>query len=208
MAKSRVIDISMTIEPAMQVWKNYPHKKPMFTIHDQFSKGGIYETDLAMNLHTGTHLDAPLHMIEGGKNSDALHLERLMAKASVIDLTNVIGAIRLKDIEKLPIRKGDFVLFKTKNSLSDSFEFEFVYLALDAAEWLAKQGIAGVGIDALGIERAQEGHPTHHALLKRDILILEGLRLRHVPPGRYQLICLPLKIANVEALPCRAILLK
>ena len=84
---------------------------------------------------------------------------------------------------------------------------DFIYVAQDAATWLAEIGIAGIGIDALGIERAQPEHTTHKAFFEKGIIILEGLRLREVPQGEYQLIALPLALIGLDAAPARAILL-
>ena len=203
----KIYDISMTIHPDMQVYKNYDHKKPRFTIHDEFAAHGYYETDLAMNLHTGTHIDFPLHMIKHGASSNQEKLSSFMKEAVVYDLTHVTGAIEKKHLEGFVFKPGTFALFKTKNSLSETFQFDFVYVATSAAAFLITCGLIGIGIDGLGIERAQEGHPTHHLLLENNYIIIEGLRLKAIHPGTYDFICLPLKIANVEALPCRAILL-
>lgn len=98
------------------------------------------------------------------------------------------------------------ILFKTKNSYSETFHSEFVYLSEEAAECLATADLKGVGIDGLGIEREQSEHPTHKRLLEKDILIYEGLNLKDVEEGIYEFIGLPLKIGDVEASPVRAIL--
>jgi len=116
--------------------------------------------------------------------------------------------ITYEDIKNFQIETNDFVIFKTKNSLSEVFDYDFIYVDESAASYLAKKKVRGVGIDALGIERAQKNHPTHKILLSNDIIILEGLRLKSVPEDKYKLFCLPLKIAQVEALPVRAILIK
>jgi len=97
---------------------------------------------------------------------------------------------------------------KTKNSFSDDFDYNFVYLSGDAAKYLVSKKIIGVGIDGLGIERNQPTYDTHKSLLSNKVMILEGLRLKEVLEGSYKLIILPLKIANVEASPARAILIE
>ncbi len=199
-------DISMTIKKDMVVYKNRDTKKPSFKTSATFEEKGVYETDVSMNLHTGSHIDFPLHTIENGKTSLNENLETLMGEAKVFDLTHLNEKISKKDIEDLDIQANDFVLFKTRNSFEDFFNFEFIYVALDAAEYLKDKKVRGVGIDALGIERNQEGHPTHDTLLENDIIILEGINLKTVEPKTYEMICLPLKIHDVEALPVRAIL--
>lgn len=203
-----IYDISMTIHPKMMVYKEKEEKYPKIKQVNFFEKEGNYESEITMNLHTGTHIDFPLHMIKDGANSVTENLDILTGKAKVFDLTHLKGKITYDDILDFLIEKDDFIIFKTKNSLSEKFDYDFVYLAEDAANYLAKKKIRGVGIDALGIERAQKNHPTHKILLSNNIVILEGLRLNQVKEDSYELFCLPLKIANVEALPVRAILIK
>jgi arylformamidase len=204
----KIIDISMAIEPTMTVYKNKEAKKPTFHQSAFFDANGVYETDITLNLHSGTHMDFPLHTIPGGKNSNHEVLDTFIGDAKVFDLTHLADAISLSDIKDFSIEPGDFVLFKTRNSQIEEFDFNFVYLALDAATYLSDIGIRGVGIDTLGIERNQPNHPTHDVLLLGDVIILEGLRLGHVEEGTYELICLPLKISNVEASLTRAVLVQ
>lgn len=204
----KIHDISMTIEENMMVYKNLEKKKPRFENIDNFSNASHYETNIYINLHTGTHVDFPLHMIENGKTSDSEVLSNYITEAKVIDLTHVIDKITLNDVVNLEINAGDFVLFKTKNSEDKEFNFEFIYLDKDAAKYLSEKEIKGVGIDTLGIERAQKGHETHKYLLSKDIVILEGLNLKNITEGTYQLIALPIKIKGVEASFCRAVLIE
>jgi len=199
-------DVSMRIHPSMMVYKNKDEKKPKLQTSATFEKNGVYETDLTMNLHTGTHIDFPKHSLENGQTSNGFDPATMIRKVKVFDLTNVYKAITKEDIELFTIGEDDFLIFKTRNSYDQEFNFEFVYLAQDAAEYLSNKKIAGVGIDGLGIERNQEGHPTHKTLLKQGIIILEGLQLQEIAHGLYDMICLPLKIDDVEALPVRALL--
>lgn len=203
-----IYDISMTIHPKMTVYKDKQEKFPIINQVNSFEKDGNYESSITMNLHTGTHIDFPLHMIETGNNSNTENLNILTGKAKVFDLTHLNEKITYEDIKNLQINENDFVIFKTKNSFVEEFDYDFIYLAIDAANYLADKKIRGVGIDALGIERAQKNHPTHKILLSNNIIILEGLRLKDIQEDVYELFCLPLKIANVEALPVRAILIK
>lgn len=203
-----IYDISMTIHPRMTVYKDKEEKFPIINQVNSFEKDGNYESSITINLHTGTHIDFPLHMIESGNNSNTENLNILTGKAKVFDLTHLNEKITYEDIKNFQINENDFVIFKTKNSFVEEFDYDFIYLAFDAANYLADKKIRGVGIDALGIERAQKNHPTHKILLSNSIIILEGLRLKDVKEDGYELFCLPLKIANVEALPVRAILIK
>lgn len=192
----------------MTVYKNRDSKKPSVIQVADFATQGVYESELKMNLHTGTHVDFPLHTLKDGKRSDSLDVDRFIGRAIVLDLLHVEDHISVNDLLSYKIEKDDIVLFKTKNSLTDAFDFAFIYLNKEASQYLVNIGVRAVGTDALGIERNQEGHPTHDILLSHGVLIIEGLRLKHVKAQRYQFIGLPLKIANVEALPMRAILME
>ena len=203
----RIFDISMTVRKDMPVYRDAPAKRPVHTVERSIPPDGVNESAIWFNLHTGTHLDSPFHMIRGGWPTEFLPLERLIARCRVLDLTRAEGRIARKDLEGFDIRPGEFVLLKTENSRHDRWRDEFVYLERSGAEYLASIPISGVGIDALGIERAQPGHETHIALLEREIIILEGLRLRHVEPGNYLLIALPVKIADADGAPARAVLI-
>lgn len=200
-------DISMTIEKSMPVYKNLEENKPKIRTARDFSQDGAYESELFMNLHTGTHIDMPLHMIKGGDTSDKLDLPRLITDCRVLDLTHVTGSVTANNLQEKNINTGEFILLKTKNSYSDVFEPGYVFLDASGAAYLKDLHTAGVGIDALGIERAQPGHETHRILLGNGIIIIEGLRLADVPEGIYRMLALPLKISHVEALPARVVLL-
>lgn len=204
----KIYDISMTIHEGMTVYKNKPEKKPKITNRSNFQTSSAYESSIEMDMHTGTHIDAPLHMIENGETMDLYPIERYVAKAKVIDLTHVEAAITKEELEKFDIQKNDFLLLKTRNSSVEEFDYDFVYLEKTGAEYLANIGIQGVGIDALGIERAQPDHETHKLLLGKHIMIIEGLRLKDIEPGEYILVALPIKILETEAAPARAILIK
>ena len=202
-----VIDISMDISPDMPVYKGYKEKKPEFKVLGNYENGDSYNSSICLNMHTGTHLDAPLHMIEGGDNIESFTVDKFLSDCQVLDLTEtkIEDRITLQDLKSFDIKAGYFILLKTKNSFQERVE-DFIFLAEDAAEYLIEKKIKGVGIDSLGIERAQAGHPTHKKLLANKNFILEGLRLNHVSAGDYTLLLAPLKIKGVEAAPCRALL--
>lgn len=203
-----MIDISMPITEAIQVYKNKPEKKPKVTAIATHDKNGMHESEIHMNLHTGTHVDAPLHMIENGKTIADLPIEKMVTRARVVDVSKVTGGITQQDLEDKGIQKDDFVLLKTQNSFTESFDFEFIYVERTGAAYLAELGIKGVGIDGLGIERAQSDYATHRTLLGADIPIIEGLRLKDVAEGEYILVALPISIPEAEAAPVRAVLLE
>ena len=200
-------DISMLITPDIQVYKNKDSKRPKYQNMSNFDTGVSYETRVSLDVHTGTHIDRPLHMIDKGATINSLDISRLICKAKVFDMTKIENRyIGLADIQNLDIEAGDFVIFKTINSNTENFDFEFVYLNKEAAKYLVDKKINGVGIDALGIERAQADHLTHIQLLEADIIILEGCRLKDVPAGEYELIALPIKLDQTEGAWVRAVL--
>ncbi|WP_409270571.1 cyclase family protein [Neobacillus sp. SCS-31] len=201
----KIHDITAPIFEGMPVYKNKPEKQPKL---ETVTNGHVTESRLSLDLHTGTHIDAPLHMINNGKTFETISIEELVRSCKVFDMTQVEDRITAGDLEGLNIEKGDFVLFKTKNSFDEEFNFDFIFVASDAAERLAEIGVVGVGVDALGIERAQEGHPTHKALMGQDIIIIEGLRLKDVEQGEYFMVAAPLKLKGTDAAPARILLLE
>lgn len=204
----KIYDISMPIEYNMPVYKGKKEKRPQIKVDSDFQHGKIYESRIEMNLHTGTHLDRPLHMMEGGNTMETLDVKDLITKCKVMDLTKVREMITAEDLKDKGIEQGDFILFKTRNSFENILESEFVYLERTGAKLLTECKVKGVGIDSLGIERNQPDHETHLQLMNQGIHILEGLRLKDISEGEYFLIATPLNIIGAEAAPVRAILLK
>ncbi|QJD84265.1 cyclase family protein [Cohnella herbarum] len=202
-----IYDISMTIEESMQVWKNYEQKKPKITNVQNHDEGKPHESLLSMNVHTGTHVDAPLHMLAGGDTIETIPLERLVGPARVLDLTHVKEFITKEDLEPFAIQRGERILFKTSSSFSEDFLMDFVFLREDGAKYLADIGIGLVATDALGIERAQAEYPTHRTLMRNDVIIVEGVRLKEVAAGNYSLVIAPLKLTGIDASPARAFLM-
>ncbi len=204
----KIYDISMTIHEDMIVYKDKEEKRPHFNNKANYINADYYDTDLYMNLHTGTHFDAPLHMVKDGQTMEGYKLEKFITDVKVFNLEHLNNKITKEDLLSYDIKAGDFILLKTKNSYDTTFNFDFIYLDQSGAQYLAERSIIGVGIDALGIERAQPEHETHKVLLRRGIMILEGLTLKEVEEGGYLMIALPLKIKNVEAAPTRAVLVE
>ncbi|NTW72949.1 MAG: cyclase family protein [Eubacteriaceae bacterium] len=204
----KIYDVSMTIDEQMQVYKNLDEKRPIISITRDFRSSSAMESRISIDMHTGTHLDMPLHFIENGKSLDDLDLGDVVTPCKVFDMTYIKEGITQMDLEDKDIQEGDFILLKTANSSTDIFNFEFIYLTEDGAQFLMEKKIKGIGIDALGIERNQPEYGTHLTLLNADILIIEGLRLWDVPEGEYLLVAAPLKIRGVEGAPMRAILLE
>lgn len=209
-------DISVAIHPDLPVWEG----DPPIVIRSAASieRGDIANVSrLEIGAHTGTHVDAPVHFVPGRKGVDRLTLDTLLGAAYVVDLTNVIHEARASDFEQASIPKNTRrLLCKTSNSslwskLPSTFDSDFIGVSLDGAQWLIDHGIELVGVDYLGVERFDSvgnGAPTHHVLLEKEIIIIEGLDLSEVAAGEYTLICLPVKIKNSDGAPCRAILIK
>lgn len=202
----KVYDISMTIEEGMQVWGNHESKQPQINSQPT-SPDGVNESRIDMDVHCGTHVDAPLHMLEDGATIETIGLEELVGNARVLDLTHVVDSITREDLEKHGLQKGEWILVKTRNSYSNTFESDFVFLREDGARYLVEVGVRGIGTDGLGIERSQEAYPTHRTLFRNNVIIVEGLRLKEVPPGTYFMVIAPLKLTGIEAAPARALLI-
>jgi len=204
-----MFDISMTIRKDMLVYKGKDEIRPRLTTVRDFSQGDAHESELQMNVHTGTHVDAPLHMLEDGENANLFFAENPFYKSKLLDLTEIDEKITAADLKEYNIEKNSFIILKTKNSQPGFLEKtpeKFIYLAESGAEYLIDKNIKGVGIDTNGIERAQSEHPTHKKLLAEKIIILEGLRLNQVPAGSYIMLLSLLKIADSDGLPGRAYL--
>jgi arylformamidase len=199
----KMYDVTAPIFEGMPVYKNKPEKQPKLTT---VTNDYVTESRIDMDVHTGTHIDAPLHMVKGGETFETIPLEKLVGNCKVFDLTNVKDKISKEDLQHLNIEENDFVLFKTQNSMEDAFNFEFIYVAEDAAQYLADKKVRGVGIDALGIERSQPGHPTHKTLFGSGVIVIEGLRLKDVPEGEYFMVAAPLKLVGTDAAPARVLL--
>jgi arylformamidase len=204
----QIYDISMKITQDMPVYGGNEEKRPKIIVERDFSSGSAYESKVEMNMHTGTHLDRSLHMIPGGAKVESLRLEQVITKCRVLDLSSCADKITAEDLKDKNIVEGDFVLLKTRNSFEDILEDKFIYVDASGAEFLRDKKIKGVGIDSLGIERNQPEHPTHIRLLEADIVILEGLRLKEIEEGEYFLFAAPVNVAEAEAAPVRAVLLR
>lgn len=203
------IDVTVPIRPGMPVYEGDPSVRLERLV--SIAAGGVCNLSrLDFGVHSGTHVDAPLHFIDGAPGVEATPLEALIGDAFVVDATLVSGDIDAKALARLEVPNGcERVVFKTTNSGlwdRDVFSREFVGLTGDAARELVRRGVRLVGIDYLSIAPFADPAPTHLALLKAGVVILEGLDLRRVQPGRYRLTCLPLLIEGADGAPARALL--
>lgn len=204
----QVFDISVPLGSELPVWPGSPGAavKPL----QRLSRGDESNVShLSLELHTGTHVDAPWHFLDDGGDVESMSLEDLIGPALVSDVGDreVMdrGYLESSDIPGDTTR----VLFKTANSRlwkQPTFSRQYVALTAEAAEWVVERGIRLVGIDYLSIQRFEDDPETHRILLRAGVVIVEGLDLSQVESGEYELICLPIKIRGVESAPARVIL--
>jgi arylformamidase len=204
---STPIDISRPIVTGALVYPGDPPIR-LERVASIGSTGPFQLTEMAGSVHMLTHLEAPAHFIPGALAIDQIPMERLVGPAWVVEAD--IDAIGPEILPPVAALAGWSVLFRTRHSRQgwgDAFDPAHAHLTVEAARALADAGACLVGIDYLDVERAGDAsYPVHRALLGAGILILEGLDLAAVAPGRYRLAAFPLKLAGAEAAPCRAVL--
>ena len=206
----QLFDISVPVKNDGVV---YPGNPPIhIELQQDMSRGGSSNVSLlSIGSHTGTHVDAPLHMVPDGGGVDTLPLDALIGPAIVLGFDDEVTAVTEAYLRTQPIAGHERVLLKTRNSRfirERDFHRDYTYLAPDGAEYLASLGVRLVGIDYLSIEQFHSGHHrTHKTLLSRGVVIVEGLDLSEPPPGTYELVCLPILLTGVDGAPARALLL-
>ena len=208
------IDVSATLDPAKT--PIYEGDAPMkFTFLKDMRKGDALTLSmLSMGAHSGTHIDAPMHFIAGGASIDRVALEPLIGAARVIDIPDTVQAIDARELARHDWKGVTRVLFRTRSTVrgwmdAPAFHKDFAYIAPDAAQLLVDGGVVLVGVDYISAEQFGAPAPrTHQILLGKGIPIVEGLDLRPVQAGDYDLIVLPVKVAGHEGAPARAILRK
>jgi arylformamidase len=211
MDRDNWIDISATISDGMTRWPDDPpvQVSKAETIGVNGAEANV--TQISTTAHVGTHIDAPLHFFEGGMDVASVPLEKLVGKTKVFHIQNA-KEISLKEIRDFDIAAGDRVLFRTGNSEIEwehlPFIEDYVYLATDAAKYLAEQKINCVGIDYLSLGNKANDSEVHRLILGSGIIIIEGLKLKDIDPGDYEMVCLPLKIKHSDGGPSRVIIKK
>jgi len=206
-----IYDVTVPISNSMPVWPGDPAVRLSEKTHLSRDKTHTVRlTSIEMGSHTGTHVDAPFHMIEGGKRLEEFSLETLTGKATVVEIHGS-RSIGRAELDRLTWNGIERVLFKTDNSMhwqDGKFYEEFVYLDPDGAEFLVERNIRLVGIDYLSIDKFHsESHPSHFVLLKKNVPIIEGLNMSAVHAGEYTLVALPLNLQNADGAPARVILM-
>ena len=205
-------DISLPISESLIVWPGDPPIRITQTSH--LDRGDMATvTRLDMGAHTGTHVDAPAHFIQGGSGVDELDLNVLVGPALVVQALEA-DALSAEVLEGLSIPPGtERVLFRTRNSDrwargEREFAEDFVAITEEGARWLVARSVRLVGVDYLSVAPFDDPVPTHRILLRAGVVAVEGLDLSGIVPGVYQLVCLPLKIVGRDGAPARAILIE
>jgi arylformamidase len=206
----RRIDISMPLFPGMPA---FPGDPPFGSTRlRSLAKGDAYNISwLSFGSHAGTHLDPPVHFVEGGATIDQIDLDVVNGPCRVVEVDAHATSVGVDDVAKIPA-ECPRVLFRTVNSArwagSLTFFPDFVGLTAAAAEALVARKVRLVGLDSLSIENDPTGtFPVHHTLLGRGSLILEGLLLADAPGGDYVIECLPLRVRDGDGGPSRVVLL-
>jgi arylformamidase len=207
----KIFDITVPIRSGMPIYEGDPPVK--IEAASSLAKGDSANVSfLHLGAHTGTHVDAPAHFIEGAAKIDSLPLNVLIGPARVIHVPEDRTEIDSEFLSSCDLEGVERILFRTRNSKfwnGEGFRKDFTHLLPEAAEMLVNRGVKLVGTDYLSIEKFHSGHHrTHIALLSRGVIIVEGLNLSEVLAGDYELICLPLKIAEGagDGAPARVVL--
>lgn len=203
-----LIDISRTLRPGMAVW---PGDTPftLATVLDRAQGTAVNLTTLTLSAHTGSHVDAPRHFTDEGETIEALDLRPYWGPAQVVTIHKSAGLLYPEDFAGVDLRGAERVLVHSAASALDPtiFPRAFVYPSPELADFLGSLEIQLYGTDAPSMDAADsQAMPGHNALLRNQIAILEGLDLGHVADGRYELVALPLKIAQGDGSPVRAVL--
>ncbi len=204
----KIVDVSRTVFTDMTVWPG--DEGVILKRTASISKGSNANVSrLHLGVHAGTHVDAPLHFIDGGKSIDKLDINLFNGAVQIVDMQGrkSIDKNRLSDI---PLQRGGAIFFKTAASLRtlrEPFDTEYTGLEPEAAEYLLEMGVRVVGTDALSVERYDSNeYKVHKLLLGNEVLIIEGLCFKDVFPGRYWYTCLPLFLKGSDGAPARVIL--
>jgi arylformamidase len=205
-------DISVPLKQGMVYFPTDPAPPKIYRYSDRALGSKVTMSMLEIISHTGTHIDSPLHFIPDGSTISDMPLDATIGPARVIAIKDK-ESIKAGELKKHNIKKGERVLFKTRNSPAsyeaEKFNDDYCYIDESAADYLVKVGVKLVGIDFITIgsyKRPENIGKTHTALLGAGIYVLEDCALANVPPGEYELLCLPLLMWNGDAGPCRAIL--
>lgn len=205
------IDVTVPLTAGMVVWPN--DIPAVIERRVDMNKGGMVNNSfIHMGVHTGTHMDAPLHFIAKGKSIDQLPFDACVGPARIIEIKDKVS-IKAEELKQYNIQRGERILFKTHNSpaawKNKDFAGDFVFITKGAAQLLADSGVKLVGVDYLSVGSPNDPDKgmkdVHDILLGAEIWLIEGLDLTKTTAGNVNLICLPLRLMNTEGSPVRAI---
>lgn len=202
------IDVTRPIHDGMPIWPGDP--QPVVERFATIGPDSFCNTSkISMSVHTGTHMDAPLHFIDGAEPMDAMPLDAVIGEARVVQINDPV-AVRPAELPA-DLAAGERILFKTRNSTElwtkSGFQQDFVYISHDAAKVLAETRVRTVGVDYLSIGGFHaDMQETHLAILGAGIWVIEGLDLSQAAPGSYEMVCLPLRLQGAEGAPARVVL--
>jgi arylformamidase len=207
----RIHDISIPVRNGGLVYPGNP--EIVIEAQQAIAKGaGANVSRVSFGSHTGTHVDAARHFFDDGETVDEIPLERLMGPAYLIAVDESRSSVGANDLERQDLGGHKRILIRTRNSSfvdDQDFDRDYTFLAPDGAEFLVSKGVELVGVDYLSIEQFHSGHHrTHRTLLEKNVVIVEGLRLGGIPPGQYELVCMPLRLEGLDGAPARAILIE
>ena len=212
----KILDISIPIRPEMVVWPGDPQVQ--INKLSSIKKGDHSNlSQISMSLHTGTHIDSPKHFLENGKTIDQIPLEKLIGKVLVIAINENVRVIDKSVLLSHPmvtdLKKSKKVLFRTRNAShydmkQGKFSEEYVGINQSGAQFLAECNLDLIGVDYLSVASFNDTEAPHKILLDKEIVLLEGINLKEVSPGFYDLYCLPLPISGSDGAPARAILIE
>lgn len=203
-----IYDISRTITPTLAVWPGDAPFSFEYILKKATGKS-VNLTTLTLSAHTGSHADAPYHYHENGAHPNELPLEKYIGKAHVVSISRKNGGIIPADFTHADLMGVERLLVHTWVSDSPDHQWpeDFPYPTIEFVDWLAELGVILLGVDMPSVDRFDSTDlPCHHRLYQHSIVNLETLCLRGVPDGVYELVALPLKIADVCGSPVRAIL--
>jgi len=198
------IDISVTLRSGMVHWPDDPPVS-IVRVRDVAHGDPATLASLSLGSHSGTHIDAPLHFLADGVGIDSMPLDATVGRARVVDIVDPVTVTR-DELARHDPRPDERILLRTQNSSrvwgTDRFVPDFVSVSTAAARLLVERRVRTVGVDYLSVG----SHEVHRLLLGAGIWIIEGLDLARAPVGEVELVCLPLRIANGDGGPARAIL--
>lgn len=200
-------DISLNLSAETVCWVTSP---PFELIERRRMSRGDHNNSsaLRMSAHSGTHVDAPFHFVPDGATIESLPLELFVGPA-LVQAVDAGRHITKEHVAEIDLKGESRVLFKTRNSHllhQPAYDPDFVAFSVEAAQALVARGVKLVGLDYLSVAHAGEQVPVHRAFLDHGVVLLEGIDLSEITPGRYELICFPVRLRGLDGAPCRAVL--